>query len=198
MNTNPYQPSTLDSDADAAVLSDREYGGPKENISEWRILVAFLLTYLTSQVSFVLVSAAYLAAFQTYNETRDVGLGNFLGQIPALIVFGAAFTCIPIFFFAGLLNVVALFGVRRTWPTSVPYTVSAALTSLIFVGFLCMFSQSISDTVLSLTDSADSVKNVSRPGLCMNEIPLLLIALMAGLLGTWLSLRTLRGGQAQP
>jgi hypothetical protein len=110
-------------------------------------------------------------------------------EVLGAIIVGGIVTLVPTVFYAAVLTWVINRSMHRNWPNWAPYAVSFVLTILLFFGLVSLTSRPLPDIAMYFRQHAPDVR---RPSLSASEVPLLVASIVAGLLGSWVCVRTLR------
>ena len=158
--------------------------------SLWKYLAVCARTNLAIQLLGVLMSAPYIA-FYRYDFSE---IGSALEIIPFMMLVGAILIFPLTLLYSIVLARIVIHSLRRNWPTWIPYIVSGVLTTIVFTGLVSLSERPIPDLAMYFVQEAPSVY---RPSLAASEVPLLLIWIIAGFLGTWMCVRVVRYGLDQ-
>lgn len=147
-----------------------------------RFVVPWTSTHYTAVVVMSLLSAPYVFI-------HCIPLEHKLGTLLVYVIAAVVIAFIPVMLSSALLTCAFIYGFRRKWTLRRLYGIAIVFASMLFVGFASMFSMSVVDTFLYFHPLGP---DVARPMLCMNEIPLLVAAIIAGLMAARVCIRTIQ------
>jgi hypothetical protein len=149
----------------------------------------FLKTCMSTQLTALLFVVLGSSPFIVLYQYQGGDIGDALADIPVEIAFGAVVIFVPTFLYAAVVTWFGIRMIRHRQPAWRLYAVAAALTTIVFFGFVSLSSRPIPDRATSFQQKAPSVR---RPALSSSELPLLIISIEAGLAGAWVCVRVLR------
>lgn len=155
-----------------------------------RLLAACLCTQAVALAIVVGGSAPYIALYRYHGHELPYAWRPMFG----LMFFGAIVVFLPTLAYALILTVLIHWGRRRNWPGWIPYLAAGILAVTAFLVVISPSGRPIPELAMNFHPSEPLVQ---RPGLSSSEVPLLAIAVAAGLAGAWICDRMLRLGSGK-
>ncbi len=142
----------------------------------------FITTYLTVQTVGVCGGSACIALYAHPAGTPSISdAPTVVMGLVGLVIFGALATFIPALLYVAALIPVTRHALSHQWPAWARYAISVGIMACLFFVFVSFTARPIPDLATRFQPEAPLVQ---RPALSLSEIPLLITALLAGVLGT--------------